>query len=291
MDIYNLPWDIFPNQTFEKDDIIIHNYEAAMASFKGKSILHTNSISLVIQGQKTIHFAEKTVVIKDDEFHFLSSGNCLASMDLSKQNTFKSILMFFDDVVLAEFYLKYDNLIRNIKNKDTIVHQPYIALKKDDFIYNYVAFLELTFSNKTPLSKPMKQLKFEELMLYLLEKYPLEILSFKSDKKTYFDDLKIRKAVEANVTNNLTLEELAFLCNLSLSTFKRRFTEIYNTSPNKWILQRRMKIAATLLANYKERPSEVFHKLGYENHSSFTKSFKQVFGITPKEYQSQKLNV
>ncbi|MHA4808075.1 helix-turn-helix domain-containing protein [Flavitalea flava] len=53
-------------------------------------------------------------------------------------------------------------------------------------------------------------------------------------------------------------------------------------------MQRRMEIAAHLLRNDNEKPSEVYFKVGYENHSSFTQSFKQIFGITPKEYQLQK---
>ena len=137
----------------------------------------------------------------------------------------------------------------------------------------------------------MKLLKFEELMLYLLEKYPSKVLSFQSTLSKDFDDLEIRRAVEANVTNPISLEELAFLCNVSLSTFKRRFQKIYGTSPSKWILQRKMEIACDLLQHYNEKPSEVYHKIGYENHSSFAQSFKETYGITPKEFQSRQLTV
>jgi AraC-like DNA-binding protein len=36
-----------------------------------------------------------------------------------------------------------------------------------------------------------------------------------------------KKIVESNVHSNLKLEEIAFLCNMSLSTFKRHFTSEY----------------------------------------------------------------
>jgi AraC-like DNA-binding protein len=39
----------------------------------------------------------------------------------------------------------------------------------------------------------------------------------------------------------------------------------------------------------KENPGEVSYKVGYENPSSFSESFKQVFGISPKQYQQQNL--
>ena len=137
----------------------------------------------------------------------------------------------------------------------------------------------------------MKMLKFEELMLHLLEKYPTQFLSLQRTNTKYPDDFKIRKAVETNITNNVSVEELAFLCNISLSGFKRHFARIYGMSPSKWLLQKRMEIARELLHHYNEKPSEVYHKVGYENHSSFTKSFRQFFGITPKQFQSEQLDV
>jgi AraC-like DNA-binding protein len=45
-----------------------------------------------------------------------------------------------------------------------------------------------------------------------------------------------------------------------------------------------MERAALLLRGH-EKPSDVYYKVGYENHSSFTQSFKQVYGVTPKEFQ------
>ena len=101
MDIFNLPADIFPKGTIADDDIIMYDYEAKMGSFKGRSVLHKNAISLVVKGEKTMHFAEQTVYINDKEFHFLSAGNCLASMNIHP-GTIRSILVFFDSSILSK---------------------------------------------------------------------------------------------------------------------------------------------------------------------------------------------
>ncbi|WP_431211689.1 helix-turn-helix domain-containing protein [Puia sp. P3] len=42
---------------------------------------------------------------------------------------------------------------------------------------------------------------------------------------------------------------------------------------------------AVVLLRQQARPSEIYFQLGYENHSSFSQSFKQVYGVTPKEFQ------
>jgi AraC-like DNA-binding protein len=288
MNIFNLPQDIFPGKT-KLDDIIFHNYSAEGA-YRGKSILQKNAISLVICGEKTMHFADKTVEIKGDEFHFLSAGNCIVSMNLSGK-LLRSILIFFDDRILNDFYLKYNAQITEFRKNHKVGNELYIAFKKDPFVLNFIDSLNLLLQSSIEISTSMKLLKFEELMLHLLEKYPAQLLSFQGANAKHHDDFKIRKAVETNVTSNVSLEELAFLCNISLSSFKRHFTRIYGTSPNKWLLQRRMELARELLQHYNEKPSDVYHKVGYENHSSFTKSFRQFFGVTPKQFQSKQLDV
>jgi AraC-like DNA-binding protein len=289
MNIFNLPEDIFPDKN-GTDTIIIHDYLAPAGFFSGKSVLHKNAVSLVISGRKTMHFAEKMVHIEADEFHFLSSGNCLVSMKLSDRNEFRSMLIFFDNKVLNDFYVKYDSVIAGIRKKLSIQHEPYIAIKKDAFVENFIGSLQLLLQTNQAISHEMKLLKFEELMLHILEKYPASILSFQNTKNRDFNDLEIRKAVETNILSNIHLEDMAFLCNMSLSTFKRRFAKIYGSPPNKWMLQKRMEVARDLLLVHGEKPGEVFYKVGYENHSSFTQSFKQTFGQTPKDFQLRHLN-
>lgn len=291
MDIINLPQDIITTKTKKHESIIFHPFTAAADSFKGKSILHTNAISLVISGEKTMHFANKILKIESSEFHFLSAGNCLASVNLAGREVFSSILIFFSNNILTDFYLKYATLIRKIKSAGKIKSEPYVAFKKDAFVVNFIASLNLLFQGNPNISMEMRLLKFEELMLHLLEKYPQSILSFQTSEKKELNDLEIRRAVESNITNNISVEELAFLCNNSLSTFKRRFAKIYGSSPNKWILQQRIELAKHLLQHYNEKPSDVYYKVGYENHSSFSQSFKQIVGVTPRDFQQQELNV
>jgi AraC family transcriptional regulator, exoenzyme S synthesis regulatory protein ExsA len=285
--VLQLPGDILPNGNNISDEIIIYNYTADTELYKGRCVLNKNAFSLVVSGEKTMRFAEKKVFVNDNEIHLLSAGNCIASIDFSKQKEFKSILLFFDENRITSFYVKYDKLINQLKLKINTSAEPYSSFRKDEFIENYISSLKSILKNK--MSASMKQLKFEELMLYLLEKYPKEILSFMTVKKIDFDDINFRKIIETNITSSLTLTDLAFLCNISLSTFKRRFIKIYGIAPQRWILRRRMEIAADLLKNRNEKPGEVFYKVGYENHSSFTQSFKQSFGMTPKEYQIKNL--
>jgi len=168
--------------------------------------------------------------------------------------------------------------------------KPFVVFEKDEFIKTYITSLKLIQLKPATFSDKIIELKFEELMLHLLEKYPAETLSFQTKNQQEYTDFEIRKAVELNITNNLTLEELAFLCHTSVSTFKRKFIKLYNEIPSQYFLQQKMEIAKSLLLQ-NENPGEVFYKVGYENHSSFSQSFKQVYGISPTQFKQQNLTV
>jgi AraC-like DNA-binding protein len=284
MKTFNLPDDLLSDQSNNKQEIIIREYTSEKGKLKGRSVLTKNAISLVMSGQKKMHFAERTVNANDQEIHFLSAGNCIATVDLLSSETFRSVLIFFDDKILFDFYTKHADQVNKFKTKKGSNLNHYISLKKDEFIIHYISSLQILLKRNDVISREMKQLKFEELMLHLLEKYPQILLSFQGSQSKLRGEQEIKIIVERNITNNLTVDELAFLCNVSPSTFKRNFEKIYNTSPINWFLQQRMKIAAELMRTKNERPSEIFHLLGYENHSSFTKAFKKYHGVSPKDF-------
>lgn len=265
----------------------ISRYVSHKPAQRNKIMLQCNFINFLEKGEKVLHYANKATVVKDSHFVILSSNNCLMTEKLSVDKEYRSTLFFFNNEHLTSFFLKYDTFIDGIALQQEKQEEPFLVFLKDEFIVNYISSLKI-IQQKPPLnSLQLLQLKFEELMLYLLEKYPQEILSFKTKTRETYSDIEIRKAVEENITNNLTLNELAFLCHTSISTFKRRFIKLYNSTPSKYFLQRKMEIAASLLLQ-NENPGEVFYKVGYESHSSFSQSFKQIYGISPKQFQQQK---
>ena len=281
MNAFNLPTDILPGWQQPDSGITLHHYTAQSAALKEMAVLQTNAVSLVIKGSKTMHFLAGTVNVNDSEIHLLSSGNCIASVSLSRP--FESILIFFDDKILSGFYLTHGELVDKLKKNRKILPESYVAIKKDGFINNYIQSLLLMLSGEKQVSESMKQLKLNELLLYLLENRTDSFLSFQDTGKSGNIEARIRKVLEANKLNNLNVEELAFLCNMSTSTFKRHFNKIYNSSPNQWLNEQKMLLAWKLLSEQGEKPGDIWLQLGFETHTGFTKSFKKRFGKLPKE--------
>ena len=263
------------------DSVSIIRYNPDTESIKGRIELRQNLFSFLLEGQKSVQYAETQVKITPNQFLLLSSGNCLMTEKIAAPGgRYRSILLFFDNQLLADFFIRHPQV--GVQGKK---EAPFLLFEKDAFLINFVESLGFMLASGQALSTDMRRVKLEELLIYLSEQYPEKIQQLRNASYEADEDLLIRQAVTANIYNTITVEELAFLCHMSLSTFKRRFARIYGSSPNKWLLEKRMQKAAQLLRQSECKASEIYFELGYENLSSFIQSFKQVHGITPKQYQ------
>lgn len=265
------------------EPVSIFSYSSKIASAKNRITLQQNLFSFLLEGEKIVHYAATTAEIKPGQFLLLSAGNCLMSEKIAaKGGIYKSILILFDNNVLTDFFSWNPGGIE-IKAGE-IQEEPFLFFENDAFLHHFIESLGYMLADGKSVSANMRLVKLHELLLYLAENYPGQLQKLRNMDQGA-GDLLIRQAITANIDHTVTVEELAFLCHTSLSTFKRRFAKIYGTSPNKWLLAKRMQKAARLLKQGDYKASEIYHELGYENLSSFINSFKQVYGVTPKQYQ------
>jgi len=268
----------------EAEPITIFRYESDTASIKGRITLQQNLFSFLLEGEKTVYYPATTVSIKPDQFILLSAGNCLMSEKIAAQDgRYRSILISFDNNILADFFSKHPEILQSTNRQ--YQEEPFLVFEKDAFLHNFIESLQCILTVGQSVSADMRLIKLHELLLYLGENYPGQLQMLRNISQEADEQIMIRQAVTANIEHPVTVEELAFLCNTSLSTFKRRFAKVYGTSPNKWLLEKRMHKAAQLLRQGDHKASEIYYQIGYENLSSFIQSFKQIYGVTPKQYQ------
>jgi AraC-like DNA-binding protein len=288
MIIKNLPHD-FSTDAEKTMPVIFRTYRATQLSARNKSVIHENMIDIVLSGKKKILNIGKVAHLEAGDLIFLSKGNCLISEVLPENGQFNSLVIYFTNEKLSEFRIKYDKCIGN-KSDSTANKKPFLVYQQDNFTQNYIASVQHLLQQDVLKTAEFIQLKLEELLLYLLYLNPDKFHSLLPIAATN-EEMLLRSAAEHNICNPVTVEDLAFLCNMSMSTFKRKFFKIYGTSPVQWLLKQRLQLAASLLDNPAEKPGIVFEKVGYGNHSSFSQAFKKQFGITPTEYQERKMNV
>ncbi len=287
MTVYVLP------ENFSKTyaGVFIYPYQAVQASKNNKVVLQENLISFLIHGEKRIYYQEKDVCVRPGQLVMVQKGHCLMSENImDRAYGYRSILMFFSDQQLADFKAKYDRYIPRLLPEDQRKEIP-LVIDCDEFIHHFLVSLQQIHAfSQGGVSEKIRQLKWEEILLYLLDKHPVSLTSllFQSDK--IHREAAFRKIIEHQGDTPLTIEELAFLSHMSVSTFKRKFRAVYQATPGQWYFRKKMERAARLLQN-KENPSEIYHQLGFESLSSFVQSFKKFYGITPKAFQKENMTV
>ena len=214
---YNLPADFFPTLN---SDTNLYYYSTDISSKNNKIIFSQNLICLLIDGEKEVINNSDKIYIENDKFFLLTAGKCLMSEKIVTSKNYKSVLLFFSDEFLIDFITRQEINLSNYENKI----QNLIEFEKDSFITNYENSL-LILEHSTKNSPELIATKVKEILFYLLEKNTKEMCVFFKNILTKNKNSTLKEIVEQHQNRNLTIEELAFLCNMSVSTFKRKFAE------------------------------------------------------------------
>lgn len=101
---------------------------------------------------------------------------------------------------------------------------------------------------------------------------------------------KALRYINCDISQNMSVNELAQRCYTSVNTLERIFKQNLNISPYEYIKKKRLVNAAKLL---KEGFSvtESAEKSGFSDCSNFISVFKKYYGVTPLKYKKQKLNM
>ncbi len=102
------------------------------------------------------------------------------------------------------------------------------------------------------------------------------------------DDKLLKELVEyihANMTNSrITAKDISYALGISHSNLYRKIKGLTDQSLNEFVRFVRLQRAEQLLASGKLSVSEVMFQVGFTNHSYFSKCFKQLYLVTPKNY-------
>lgn len=89
--------------------------------------------------------------------------------------------------------------------------------------------------------------------------------------------------MEKHFMFNMPLEKFGYLTGRSLTTFKRDFRRIFDSSPQRWLTKKRLELAHYQFLEKRKKPLDVCYEVGFENLSHFSFAFKKQFGYAPSE--------
>ena len=93
--------------------------------------------------------------------------------------------------------------------------------------------------------------------------------------------------IEQNFQNSITIEDIAAQCGINRSYLGRIFHSSTGRSPQEFLIRYRMTKAAELLKLTSLSIGDIGSAVGYENALHFSRAFKNVYGVAPREWRMQ----
>jgi len=119
---------------------------------------------------------------------------------------------------------------------------------------------------------------------YVVSKPALEV---KANGLTRSQLERVIDYMKANLTQVLSILDLATLTSMSESHFSRSFKQSVGIAPYQYLMQQRVERAKQLLKQQVISISNIALDCGFSNQTHLTKVFRQMTGMTPKAYQKR----
>lgn len=230
----------------------------------------------VAKGAIQTYDGNKKTVFKAGDYG-IAQKNRLAKYELLEgKDHFEPIVFCFDELFLREFKRKH-----RLVTKNTVIKDSFIGLPKNRLISSFIKSIKPYYKGIMELEKDVEDVKYEELLILLLKVKPdLADVLFDFSKPGKID---LEKFMNKHFFFNVSIERFATLTGRSLSAFKRDFKEIFDETPGRWLVKKRLEEAHYLLQNKNQKVNDIYLDLGFESLSHFSVAFKKQFQYTPTE--------
>lgn len=173
-----------------------------------------------------------------------------------------------------------ENLFRDVEAKNPFYYHGAYSFRMADLFREIHTYPDNGFLRRT----------FLEGSAYKI--LTLQILQHSDDmaeeeNKTLLRKFEIKMVHQASqIINNDILDfksvpELALEVGLNINKLQNGFRELYHTTVNEYVHNRRLDLASNLIKNSELTISEIVYLIGLSSRSYFSKIFKEKYGISP----------
>ncbi len=248
---------------------------------------HFNHIIYTVSGKKILDTPGKKHILTEGSLYFVKKGAV-------RQGKF-----FDSDWVVIVFCMPDSYLQKLLKEYRSQVSVGAIPLPPQNSVmeitaseitHSYFYSLLPYFTQQLPPPESLLELKCRELIFNIFSTPGNGALVSYLNSVSDCAKPMLTEIMEANFLYNLSLEELAKISHRSLTAFKAEFTTTFNTTPGKWLLQKRLDYARMLLSISQKNINEIVYECGFESTTHFSRVFKEKFGTGPLQFRKQLIN-
>ncbi|MBR1970722.1 MAG: AraC family transcriptional regulator [Clostridia bacterium] len=232
-------------------------------------------------------------VFEQNKFYYVTGGECSITVEGKTYNAKKGMWFFipagtvhkyhnYSNKTMEKYWIHFDlypdsSLLKSLSlshyvnvSEDSAVTRlfdEYIKLKRNDSLTDKIeikALLLRLVSEYIKLSKN-SDIKVEKKMEDRIEK----VLSY----------------INTNLKKELTNEELAKICFLHPNHFIRFFKQKMGSTPQQYIMQKRMESAKRLIEQTDLNMAEIAEKTGFYDMAHLSKAFKKFYSMAPTQYK------
>ncbi len=219
----------------------------------------------------------KVGVASDNELYTLSEGQAVFHSPMEfhniwSENRKNTVFIFSFAGTMPELQHK----VYNFGAKERSLISEIIELFPKIFNYTGLIMNSVKLGMENESEKLVK--KLELLIASLISNAEVNILDL--DTKSAQNYLNIISVLNDNISVNLTIEEIADLCNMSQSNLKKTFTKYSGVGIIKYFNELKIKKAQNLL-NEGYTVKETASALGYTDQNYFSVVFKRITGYSP----------
>jgi len=241
-------------------------------------MIENHSLMYIYAGELIVDENKKQTKIHAGQCVFIRRDNRVTlTKKACGEEQFKAITLILTRNFLREFY---QTMNRNEFPSETHKFKhSLIKLPKTPEIESLFQSMTPYFNSSIKPSEQIMKLKLHEGVYSLLN----------IDKNFYsclFDftepwKIDIIDFLEENYMYGFTVAAIAGYTGRSLAAFKRDFKRISPLSPQKWLIEKRLKVAHDKIRNGNVRVSDIYLEVGFKNLSHFSTAYKKQYGYSP----------
>ena len=247
------------------------------------------AIGYVLSGTKYLHRNDLFHQIDEGDIFILDSGFHYEENTIGANGRFEQIVFYLSAEALQQticgLSLNFGLSFTSHHNCPRCSSRNFVIAAADAPLASFFVGVDHSLRTSGLLHNDVGQrIKLNEL-IYLLLSAEDGCVRRRLVRSTDSSMNQFVNTVYDNIFNDISIEGLAEQTHRSLTSFKKEFRRIFDTSPHHWIIEQRLDRARILLSSTSRTVSEIGAECGFSNISHFIKLFKQRYRRTPASYR------
>lgn len=247
-------------------------------------------ILLIVEDNDDLRHLLKQIF--EEQYNVIVASNGKIGVDLALEH--------IPDLIISDIMMPEKDgiaLTKALKNDERSAHIPIILLTAKAEVESQFEGIETGADDYTikPFNKKLLLLKVEKLIesrRQLQLRYSQELVLLPKDIAVTNLDEKFLKKVETILEKNLidpsfNVTEFSEAVGMSRMQLHRKLKALTGLTASEFIRSQRLKLAAKLLKTSDINMSQVGYSVGFNDHSYFTKCFKEAYNCTPTEFANR----